>query len=158
MLKIIVFIFGSAGFSWLRGLFPLVVVSGGRSLVVLRLPTAMASLVSERRLQGAQASVAAARGLSNFRLQAPEHRLSCCGTWAWLFHGMCDLHSTEPMSSVLAGGFFTTEPSGKPLKFLICLFNLWMRSLRGLVPHCSPAPRMVPIPGGTILNKHSQND
>lgn len=65
MLKIIVFIFGSAGFSWLRGLFPLVVVSGGRSLVVLRLPTAMASLVSERRLQGAQASVAAARGLSN---------------------------------------------------------------------------------------------
>ena len=130
------------------------------SLVVLRLPIAMASLVLEHRLQGAQASVAAARGLSNFRPQAPEHRLSSCGTWAWLFHGMCDLHSSgiEPMSSILAGGFFTTEPSGKPLKFLICLFNLWMRSLRGLVPHCSPAPRMVPIPGGTILNKCSQND
>ena len=76
------FIFGSAGFLWLRGLFSLVVVSGGHSLVVLRLPIAMASLVLEHRLQGAQASVAAARGLSNFRPQAPEHRLSSCGTWA----------------------------------------------------------------------------
>ena len=51
MLKIIVFIFGSAGFSWLRGLFPLVVVSGGRSLVVLR-------------LQGTQASAVVVHGLS----------------------------------------------------------------------------------------------
>ena len=47
-----------------------------------------------------------------------EHRFN---SWvlrcrAQLLHGMWDLPGSEiePMSPALAGGFFTTEPSGKP--------------------------------------------
>ena len=41
-----------------------------------------------------------------------EHRLSSCGAWAELLHGMWDLPGLgiEPMSLALAGGFFTPEP------------------------------------------------
>ena len=39
-------------------------------------------------------------------------RLSSCGTWAWLFHGIWDLPRPEvkPVSPALAGGFLTPEP------------------------------------------------
>ena len=47
---------------------------------------------------------------------------SCCGTWAlgawaWLLHGMWDPPGPglEAVSPASAGGFFTTEPPGKPL-------------------------------------------
>ena len=46
---------------------------------------------------------------------ALEHRLNSCGAQAYLFHGMWDIPGSgiEPMSSALAGRFFTTEPPGK---------------------------------------------
>ena len=62
---------------------------------------------SAKRTQGGEswASHSGARAL--------EHRLSSCGAWAWLLHGMWDLPGSgiEPMSLALAGGFFTTEPT-----------------------------------------------
>ena len=51
--------------------FSLVAAGQGYSLVVaLRLPTAVASLVAEHRLSGAQASVAVGRWLSSCSSQA----------------------------------------------------------------------------------------
>ena len=72
-----------------------VAASGGYSpAAVCGLLTAVASLVLEQGLQGTQASVVVA------------HELSC----------MWDLPrpGTEPVSSTLAGGFFTNGPPGKP--------------------------------------------
>ena len=58
-------------------------MTGGSSLVVvLRLLIAVASLVAEHRLQGAWASVLAARGLRSCGSPALEHWLSSCGAWA----------------------------------------------------------------------------
>ena len=77
-----------------RGL-SVVVASGGYSpAAVCGLLTAVASLVLEQGLQGTQASVVVA------------HELSC----------MSDLPrpGIEPVSSALAGGFFTNGPPGKP--------------------------------------------
>ena len=56
--------------------------------------------------------------LSSCSSRALEHRLNSCGVRALLFHSMWDLPEpgTEPISPALAGGFFTTEPLGKPLK------------------------------------------
>jgi len=44
-----------------------------------------------------------------------EHRLSSCGAWASLVHGMWDLPrpGIEPMSPALGGGLLTTGPPGK---------------------------------------------
>ena len=55
-------------------------------------------------------------GLSSCGLWALEYRLSSCGTWARLLHSMWYLPRSgiELMSPALAGGFFTTEPPGKP--------------------------------------------
>ena len=60
--------------------------------------TIVASLVAEHRLQ--------------------TRRLSDCGTWAQLLHGMWDLPGPglEPVSPALAGRFSTTAPPGKPQK------------------------------------------
>ena len=59
--------------------------------------TIAASLVAEHRLQ--------------------TRRLSSCGSWAQLLHGMWNLPGPglEPVSPALAGRFATTAPSGKPL-------------------------------------------
>ena len=48
--------------------------------------------------------------------QALGHRLNSWGARVHLLHGMWDLlrPGIEPMSSALAGRFFTTEPPGKP--------------------------------------------
>ena len=74
---------------------PVVAESGGCSpAAVCGLLTAVASLVLEQGLQGTQASVVVA------------HELSC--KWDLPRPGI------EPVSSALAGGFFTTEPPGKP--------------------------------------------
>ena len=58
--------------------------------------TIAASLVAEHRLQ--------------------TRRLSSCGPWAQLLHGMWDLPrpGLEPVSPALAGRFSTTAPPGKP--------------------------------------------
>ena len=51
--------------------------------------------------------------------QAPEYRRGSCGPPAQLLHGMWNFPGPgiKPMSPSLAGGFFTTEPPGKPGKF-----------------------------------------
>ena len=48
-----------------------------------------------------------------------ECRLSSCGAWAQLLHGMWDLPrpGIQPMSPALAGGFLTTMPPRKPTFF-----------------------------------------
>ena len=65
---------------------------------------------------GTRASVVVAHGLSSCGSRAPEHRLSSCGAWAQLLHGMWDLPrpGIEPVSPALAGGFSTTGPLEKP--------------------------------------------
>ena len=56
------------------------------------------------------------RGVSRCRVWALEHRLSSCGSRAWLLPGMWDHPGSgvEPVSPALAGGLFTAEPSGEP--------------------------------------------
>ena len=98
-------------------------------------------LVAEHRLWGAQTAVVAAR--------APvvmDPRLWSTGSVAvvpqllvaWLPCGMCDrLRSEiELVSPALAGGFFTTEPPGKPHFFLFltsfCHFFRWKGHIFGL--------------------------
>ena len=62
-------------------------------------------------------------GFSSWGLRARECRLSCYGAQALLLCCMWDLPGSEmePVFPVLAGGFFTTEPPGKPSLFLMAL-------------------------------------
>ena len=55
-------------------------------------------------------------GFSICGSQALKHRLNSRGAQAQLLLGMWDLPrpGMEPVSAALAGGFFTTEPPGKP--------------------------------------------
>ena len=102
--------------------FSLVAESKDHSLVAMcRLLTAMASLVVEHRLQGMQTLAVAAHGLSSCSSQALEQGFSNCSTWAQLFHGMWDTPGPgiESASPALAGGFFTTEPPGKPKSCIV---------------------------------------
>ena len=64
-----------------------------------------------------RASVVSACGLSSCGSWALEHRLNSFGARAQLLHSMWNLSGPgiEPVSPALAGRFFTTEPSGKPL-------------------------------------------
>ena len=59
-----------------------------------------------------------ARGLSCSAAcgNSPERRLSSCGAPAELLQGTWNLSGSgiKPVSPELAGGFFTTEPPGKP--------------------------------------------
>ena len=76
-----------------------------------------------------QASAIAAHVLSSCISWALEHRLNSCGVWASLLHSMWGLPTSgiEPMSPVLAGGLFTTEPPGKlpnVIIFSACLISL----------------------------------
>ena len=69
----------------------------GPLFIVVRGPLIIAaSLVAEHRLQ--------------------RRRLSNCGSWAQLLHGMWDLPrpGLKPVSPALAGRFSTTAPPGKP--------------------------------------------
>ena len=74
------------------------------------------SLVAEHRLWGMQASVAAERGLSSWGSQALRHRLSSRGSWSLAAprHVGSSRTRDRTMSPALAGGFFSTEPPGKP--------------------------------------------
>ena len=105
-----------------RSDFSLITAGGGYSPAgVCGLLTAVASLPVELGLQGVQASLAATRGLSRCGSQALEHRLSSCGAWSSCSGACWDLPEPgiEPVSPALAGGFFTTEPSGKPILLFI---------------------------------------
>ena len=55
-------------------------------------------------------------GFCSCGTRALECSLSSCGAWAQLFHNMQDYRGSgiKPMSLALAGGFFATEPPGKP--------------------------------------------
>ena len=57
--------------------------------------------------------------LSNCDSKTLEHRLNSCNALASLLCNMWDLPGSgiDPVSPALAGGFFTTEPSGKPPVF-----------------------------------------
>ena len=61
-------------------------------------------------------SPVAVRGATLQLQRAPEHRPSGCGTQTSLPRGMWHLPGSgiEPVSPVLAGRFFTTEPPGSP--------------------------------------------
>ena len=65
---------------------------------------------------GVRASAVVARRLSSCGTRALEHRLSSCGAGAQLLCGMWDPPGPglKPVSPVLAGGFLTTAPPGKP--------------------------------------------
>ena len=49
------------------------------------------------------------------------HRLNNCDAWALWLHGTWEFprSSIEPMFPALAGGFFTTDPLGKPKIFFL---------------------------------------
>ena len=81
-----------------RGLFSSCGKQGPLFIAVHGPLTIAASLVAEHRLQ--------------------VRRLSSCGSRAQLLRGMWDLPrpGLEPVSPVLAGGFSTTAPPGKPKK------------------------------------------
>ena len=70
----------------------------------------------------AVASLAAARTVGRMSFSSCgswtlEHRLNICGAWSWVLHSMWYLLGSgiESLSAALAGGFFATEPPGKPL-------------------------------------------
>ena len=95
--------------------------------------TVVASLVAEHRLQ--------------------MHRLSSCGSRAWLLCSTWDLPrpGLEPMSPALAGRFSTTAPPGKPKDFLIqkaiwhlfsCLIQTCSHSFSGTEKELSPFSKM----------------
>ena len=65
------------------------------------------------RARGHVGSAAAARALARWLSSCDEPAQSSCGIWDLPRPGV------EPMSPVLAGGLFTTEPAGKPN---ICIF------------------------------------
>ena len=46
--------------------------------------------------------------------------LRSCGIWAYVLHVISNLPGPgiEPVSLALVGGFFTTEPTGRPPNFL----------------------------------------
>ena len=54
-----------------------------------------------------------------------EHSLSGCGTWAQLLCSLWDFPKPgiKPMSSVLAGRFYTAEPPENPPQFSFSLFG-----------------------------------
>ena len=58
---------------------------------------------------------------NSWACQAQEHRLSRCGVRASLLQDTWDLPrpGIEPVPPALAGGFFTTEPPGKPLQCIL---------------------------------------
>ena len=72
--------------------------------------------IAVRGLLIAMASLVAEHGPCSCSLWALKHVLSCCGSQAWLPHGIWDPPGPgiEPMYPTLAGGFFITEPPGKP--------------------------------------------
>ena len=63
--------------------------------------------------------IIAASLVAEHRLQT--RRLSNCGSWAQLLHGMQNLPrpGLEPVSPALAGRFSTTAPPGKPRRFIL---------------------------------------
>ena len=95
-------------------------------------------------------------GFSSYSSQAPEHKLNCCDTWAMLLCGTWDLRRPGGQTGIscTGGGFFTTEPPGKPRCRILWLHRL-NRQNAGTQSICfhgdgNPAPRgniMQPLKG-----------
>ena len=81
--------------------------------MVLGLLVAVASLVAESGLEGAQASVIVAHGLSSRGSRVLEHRLSSCARTQLLGGMLRSLSRIKPTSPALAGGFLTTRLPGQ---------------------------------------------
>ena len=97
----------------------LLLCTGFSVVVMCELLIVVASLIAEHTLQGVWASVIMAHGLRSCGSLVLEQKLNF-DSWVQLLCGMWDLPRSgiELMSPVLAGGFFTTEPQGKPLSYL----------------------------------------
>ena len=119
---------------WLRWVFvaarglSLVVVSGGYS-------SFRCAGFSSRWLLLLRSTGSRCAGFSSCGSWALEHRLSSCGAWVQLLHGMWDLPGPglEPGSPALAGGFLTTAPPGKSL----CLTSLAQHFVCEIRPYCT---------------------
>ena len=103
---------GCAGSSLLHGLFSMQNRERGAALYCGAGASHRGAFSCGAQALGRCVSVAAAHGLRSFGSQALEHRLNSCGSRAWLTHSMwnCPGPGMEPVSSALAGGFFTAEP------------------------------------------------
>ena len=99
------YLFGCAGSLLLRGLFSSCGEQELLSSYSAWLLMVVASL-AKHRLQGVQASVVAAPGLQN--TGSVDMAQFFCSMWYLPTPGI------EPISVVLAGRFFTTEPPGNP--------------------------------------------
>ena len=66
-------------------------------------------------------------GLRSCGSHALEHRVSSCGGWVKLLHGVWGFLGSgiKPVSSALARDFFTTAPPGKPSLLVFELFLFW---------------------------------
>ena len=75
---------------------------------------------------GRDGSVVTAHGLSSCGSWALGHRFDDCGTQALLICDIWDLPGSgiEPMSPAMVGRFFTTEPPGKPLAYVL----IWIKA------------------------------
>ena len=96
VLFIYLFILAVLGVHCCTGFSPVVASEGYSLVAVSRLLIVPPSLIAELGLQGTQASVVEARGLSVCSSQALEHSLNSCGTLGQLLRGMWDL--PEPVS------------------------------------------------------------
>ena len=107
------------------------------------------SLLVMRWLLLLQGPGSGACGLTGCCLWEPEHRLGSCGTQALLFHGIWDppWSGIEPVSPAFAGGFFTTEPPGKP-SLVLCYMILHIGS-----SHCREMGKSHPLHGVILLLK-----
>ena len=130
--------FGCIGSSWLRARFSLVVASRAYSSLWCAGFSLQWLLLLQSTGSRVQASVVVA------------HRLSSCGSWALLLHGMWDLPGPglKPISPALAGKFLTTVPPGKPS--ILLLMGIWVVSSVGLFvypgPPCLPTHVTSPHP------------
>ena len=116
--KIILFTY----YFWLCWVF---IAGWGFSLVAMSRGHSLVCGVQASHCGGSSCCRARALGLMGFRSCCSwplEHRLSSCGTLAWLLLSMWDLPESKVklVSPELAGRFFTTEPRRKALsKFSI---------------------------------------
>ena len=117
IISILFIYFDCAASSLLRGLFS----SCGKWGAILQLQCEGASL---RWLLFCRTRALGCEGFSSWGSWALEHRLNSCGALAYLLCSMWDLPRSgiEPVSPVLAGRVFTTEPTGKPL---MMSFHAW---------------------------------
>jgi len=80
-------------------------------------------------------------GFSSCGSWALEHRLSNCGAQAYLLCDMWDPPGSgiELVSPALTGGFFTTEPPGKPCCVVFTLHFLEYNIIHSTMPEKNEA-------------------